>query len=88
MLLIDVRTPAEFASGHLEGAINLDIAQANFLDQVKALPKGKDCVVYCHSGSRSAFASQLMSRAGMGSIQDLGSLHMAALVTNRKVVTS
>ena len=57
---LDVRTPEEFRSGHLPGAINLP------LDQLGAvpLPKGRPVFVYCHSGARSAQACSTLRAMG------------------------
>jgi len=63
--VIDVRTPEEFASGHLPGAVNLDIQAADFTDQVNALDPADEYAVYCRSGNRSAAAIDLMTQAGV-----------------------
>lgn len=71
-LLIDVRTPEEFASGHIEGAVNIPVeALASRLAEV---PSGQPIVVYCRSGNRSATASQILANAGYSGIYDLGGL--------------
>lgn len=71
-MLIDVRTPEEFASGHIEGAVNIPVdALAGRLSEV---PTGQPVVVYCRSGSRSATASKILADAGYSSIYDLGGL--------------
>jgi phage shock protein E len=71
-LLIDVRTPEEFASGHIEGAVNIPVdALAGRLSEV---PTGQPIIVYCRSGNRSATASQILADAGYTSIYDLGGL--------------
>lgn len=62
--LIDVRTPAEFAQGHLPGAINIDYESPDFLDQVSALHPDLNYALYCHSGNRSGAALGVMT--GMG----------------------
>ena len=68
--LIDVRTPEEFASGHIAGAINIAV---DTLDQhLSEVPKDQPVVVYCHSGNRSAQATQILQNAGYGQIYDLG----------------
>jgi rhodanese-related sulfurtransferase len=59
--LIDVRTPAEFAEGHIEGAANvpLDLFDpAAFKDEA-----GKETVLYCRSGRRSAIAADMLAKA-------------------------
>ena len=62
--ILDVRTPAEYASGHIEGAINIDYEAADFRDQVSKLERVKNYLVYCRTGVRSAAASQVM--VGLG----------------------
>jgi rhodanese-related sulfurtransferase len=54
--VIDVRTPAEFQSGHLTGAINIDFYDDNFVGQIETLDKSKTIVVYCAVGGRSGKA--------------------------------
>ena len=71
-LLIDVRTPEEFAGGHIEGAVNIPVeALASRLSEV---PTDQPIVVYCRSGNRSATASQILADAGYPEIYDLGGL--------------
>jgi rhodanese-related sulfurtransferase len=61
-ILLDVRTPGEFAEGHVQGAKNIPVQElANRLGE---LPKGADVVVYCRSGARSAMASQMLKGRG------------------------
>ena len=56
--LVDVRTPEEFAAGHLGGAINIDWKADDFMEQVEArLTKDRPVMVYCRSGKRSAAAA-------------------------------
>ena len=70
-VLIDLRTPAEYESGHIENAINLDYRSDNFEDTVMQLDKGKTYFVYCRSGRRSSSAAKLMETAGIKNIYDL-----------------
>ena len=63
--VLDVRTPAEFAEGHLPGAVNLDVEDASFPDKVAALDAGADYAVYCRSGNRSKAAMDYMSQSGV-----------------------
>ncbi len=65
--VVDVRTPAEFAEGHLPGAVNIDINGADFAAQVAALDPDADYAVYCRSGNRSAAAIDVMTSAGVTS---------------------
>jgi rhodanese-related sulfurtransferase len=71
-LLVDVRSPGEFAGGHLAGAINVpvDAISARAEELVK---KGKPIVVYCASGMRSGSAASTLKRAG-AKVFDLGAM--------------
>lgn len=63
--LLDVRTPAEFAEGHIAGAKNIDIYDNGFINQAtEALDKSKPVAVYCRSGKRSAEAARRLSEKG------------------------
>ena len=56
--LVDVRTPAEYAQGHIEGALNINVWDSLFVQNaVDALPAGGKVAVYCKSGKRSADAA-------------------------------
>ena len=70
-VLLDVRTPEEFASGHIPGAINLDIHSSTFGEELRRLDPGKDYLVYCRSGRRSARACRLMADEGFTRLTDL-----------------
>ncbi|HXH19428.1 MAG TPA: rhodanese-like domain-containing protein [Chitinophagales bacterium] len=70
-VLLDVRTPAEFAEGHLPGAHNIDFRDASFPDKVKNLDSSKTYYVYCRSGSRSAQAAKFMRSAGFKTVYEL-----------------
>ena len=65
---LDVRTPQEFAEGHLAGAVNLDVQAPNFEKRLAGLDKGKTYLVYCRTGNRSRHAIQAMERMGFGAI--------------------
>lgn len=69
--LIDVRTPGEFAGGHLENAINCDWNGDNFESQIKELDKQKPVFVYCLSGGRSASAASSMRSAGFKTVYEM-----------------
>ena len=73
--LIDVRSPEEFADGHLDGAINIPVDQVEKrLDEVAALAGvDKTVVVYCRSGRRSASAAKALRAEGFAVI-DVGSI--------------
>lgn len=72
-LLLDVRTAAEFKSGHIEGAVNIPVdSLARRLDEV---PAERSIVVYCRSGNRSQRAIHVLEHAGRGPVHDLGSIN-------------
>lgn len=65
VIVLDVRTTDEFRDGHIEGAVNIDVKQSDFLEKAKAmLPSGKTIAVYCRSGRRSANACNQLSAEG------------------------
>lgn len=70
-LIIDVRTPGEFAKGRIEKAINIDINNYGFESEITKLDKTKPIFVYCLSGSRSAYAAKKMKSIGFVEIYDL-----------------
>jgi phage shock protein E len=59
-VVLDVRTPKEFATGHIPGAINIDWNAGNFEQKVKALDPSKTYLVHCAAGGRSAKACTKM----------------------------
>lgn len=71
VVLIDVRTPQEYAAGHVDGAVNLDVEDAAFADRVTELDPDTTYAVYCQSGRRSGIAAQAMADAGIASIANL-----------------
>lgn len=71
--LIDVRSPAEFASGHLPGAINAPVSELSA--HVKKLGvKGQPVIVYCASGTRSAMARSMLKGQGFTQVFNLGAM--------------
>lgn len=72
--VIDVRTPEEFAAGHVAGALNIDVNSADFSDQIAGLDVDEPYLVYCRSGNRSATAAAQMEEAGIKDIADAGGL--------------
>jgi phage shock protein E len=72
--VIDVRTPAEYAAGHVEGAENIDLSAATFRQQLEALDKDEEYVVYCQSGNRSATAADKMAELGFTEVVDAGGI--------------
>ena len=65
VIILDVRTPAEFAESHIQGAINIDYYQSDFQQQfVAQMPTDRTIAIYCRSGRRSALAAAMLAPKG------------------------
>lgn len=63
--LLDVRTPEEYAEGHINGAININVQSDKFRETaVKKLSKDSTVLVYCRSGRRSLTAAEILTKLG------------------------
>lgn len=71
-VVIDVRTPEEFAAGHLQGAENIDVQAADFHERVGKLDPDATYVLYCRSGSRAGAAAQMMTDMGFTDVVNAG----------------
>jgi len=58
LVVIDVRTPGEFAAGHIDGAINIDFRNINFATEIAKLDSAQDYLIHCRSGGRSTASLQ------------------------------
>ena len=63
-ILADVRTPEEYAVGHIPGAVNWPLERLTLLD----IPEGVPILTYCHSGSRSARAAAWLAGQGFDAV--------------------
>lgn len=77
-MIIDVRTPEEFATGHVAGAVNFDVNDAEFQNQVKDLDKSAAYILYCRSGNRADGAKGYMESIGFTDVKNLGSVQEAS----------
>jgi len=84
-MLIDVRTPAEFAEGHLDGAVNVPVELSTFAAQVALLDPSLDYLVYCRTGRRADLAIEYMDTLGF-TTTNLGSVDAASAATGIRVV--
>jgi hypothetical protein len=73
VVTLDVRTPAEFAEGHIEGARLIDFQSGNFESEIAGLDKEATYAVYCRSGNRSGQAVAIMHDAGFHNVYNLES---------------
>jgi len=62
LVVLDVRSPGEFAAGHVPGAIN--IPHDRIGEHLAEVPKDKDVVLYCQSGRRAGIAAQVLAEQG------------------------
>lgn len=74
LTVLDVRTATEFATGHVEGAVNLDYEGGQLAKELGTLDPSKPYLVYCHSGRRAALAAQAMVAAGFTKVYDMGGI--------------
>lgn len=70
-VILDVRTPDEYATGHIDGAILADVSDASFASRVAGLDRSATYFVYCRSGNRSAAATSFMIEQGFTSVFEL-----------------
>lgn len=70
-VVLDVRTPAEFAQGHLPGAVNIDLQSADFPERIGELDQDERYAVYCQSGNRSGQALATMVGEGFSDVAHL-----------------
>lgn len=68
LVLLDVRTPGEFAAGHLPGAVLLDIHAEGFEARLAQLDRSPTYLVYCRTQNRSGRAAETMRRLGFGQV--------------------
>jgi rhodanese-related sulfurtransferase len=71
VVLLDVRTPEEFAHGHIAGATNLNYRAKDFGEQVAKLDKSKTYLVYCAVGGRSTSACEKMAKLDFAHLYNL-----------------
>jgi rhodanese-related sulfurtransferase len=71
-ILIDVRTPEEYAEGHIPTALNVPLA--DLPDKMMTKDKNAHIVVYCRSGNRSASAQKILVDAGFKNVIDFGAI--------------
>jgi len=85
LLVLDVRTPQEFAAGHVPGAVNVPHDQ--LASRLAEVPKDKDVVLYCRSGRRSALAAGVLAANGYTRVSQLAGDMQAWVQRGRPVET-
>lgn len=71
MIVLDVRTPEEFAEGHIQGARNIDLHHAQFKERVGALDRNGVYLIHCRSGHRSSKALKVFEELRFGRVYHL-----------------
>jgi phage shock protein E len=71
VIILDVRTPEEFASGHIEGALNINFNSGDFANEITRLNPSETYAIYCRSGNRSGQAASIMHKAGFHDVSNL-----------------
>lgn len=73
IVVVDIRTPDEFAEGHIKGAININMNTKDFAKKLAKLDRNKTYLMHCRSGGRSAASIPVWNRLGFKNV-----LHLAA----------
>lgn len=60
VVVVDVRRPEEFSQGHIPGAINIDVGNESFTQEIGKLDRDKTVLIYCRSGNRTQSAAKIM----------------------------
>ena len=84
MTVIDVRTEAEWNTGHLEGALHIE--WQDILKVSSDLQKDEEIFLYCRSGNRSGKATKILIQAGYVNAKNAGSILNASELLNIKII--
>lgn len=71
ILILDVRTPQEYASGHIPGSVNIDYFDSEIEAKLQQLDADTPVFIYCKSGNRSGKASAILKKLCFKKVQDL-----------------
>ena len=83
-VVIDVRTPDEWSSGHLENAMNIE--WQDILNITNSVTKDEKIYLYCRSGNRSGRATQILIDAGYSDVINAGSLEQASSLLDLSII--
>jgi len=84
LTVIDVRTEAEWNTGHLEGALHIE--WQDILEISSDIPKDEEIYLYCRSGNRSGKATKILLDAGYINAKNAGSISEASKLLNTKII--
>lgn len=85
-VLVDVRTPEEFAEGHIEGAVNVNFKKRTFKSFISSFDKTTPVLIYCRSGNRSGKAEIVMRSLGFTDVYDLAKGYKGWLADGMEVI--
>jgi rhodanese-related sulfurtransferase len=71
MMVVDIRTPAEFSQHHIKGAVNIDFLAPDFASNLNKLDKDKPILMHCRSGNRSAQSLAVFQKLGFRKVYHL-----------------
>lgn len=74
VLLVDVRTPEEYTTGHLKNSLNIDYKNETFKTQIDKLDKKKTVYLYCRTGNRSGKSVEILKSIGFQNVYNIGGL--------------
>ena len=85
-IVVDVRSPAEFQMGHVEGALNIPVEMISPQNIAPLNDKNQTIIVYCASGMRSAYARTMLMQLGYTNVINGGTAHETAELTQKNLV--
>jgi phage shock protein E len=83
-VIIDVRTPAEYAAGHIDGAINIEHGNIAAEIAKAGVTKDDNVALYCQSGRRSGIALDTLKGLGFSKAENVGGIDQARKVLTKK----
>jgi rhodanese-related sulfurtransferase len=86
-VLLDVRTPQEYESGHLSGAVNIDYYAKDFRDQIGKMDRSNTYLIYCRTGRRGADAASILKGMGFNNTYNMQGGIEAWKASNFSIVT-
>jgi phage shock protein E len=88
VIVLDVRTAAEFNESHLSNSVNIDVLGDYFSADVSVLDKTKSYAIYCRSGKRSVDASEAMDQMGFSATFNLNGGIIEWIDSGRDIVSN
>ena len=86
LTIIDVRTEAEWKTGHLDGAIHIE--WQDILQLSSKISKDEEIYLYCRSGNRSGKATKILTDAGYINALNAGSIEQASKLLNKEIINN